>query len=435
MRDVGRLWLVVLVVDAVAMAILGHSLMPLTPQDLLWGVIVGTLIAWVELHPLNINDDGDLTVSALVEMVALLRLGLPATLIGVLLSEAAYCLLQRRPLIKTCFNSGQTIVALAVAYHVWMGVGGRPGTLSIHAFALALTFIVVNTLLVSSILALSQRQPLWRTWIARNRDTLAYSTILAIGGLAFGGLILSYNWLGLGLAAVLLLCLQAVLAQASFNLRTLKVRFLQTVRVTMTALEYRDPYTYGHSSRVAGWCRKIAAEMGLPPEEVERIELGGLVHDVGKVGVPDQVLNKPGALTPEEFEQIKAHTLIGERIILGMEGMEQVAAMARHHHLFYNGDPRGYPDAQIPGRDTYIGSRILSVADSWDAMTADRPYRRALPVEQAVVQLQHGRGTQFDPGVVDTFLRVLAAEGLLTGPVPLAVPEGRDEAHGRAQAS
>lgn len=428
-----RLWPFVLTVDGVALALVARSLRDLTPRALAWGILVAAVYVWLELHPLNINDEGDLTVSALVEIVALMRLGLPATLIGVILAEAVYGLIKGRPTIKTLFNAGQIVISLAAGHYALILAGGVPGRLSVHAFALGLTYVVVNTLLVAQVLSLAQGQPLLRTWAGLNRDTLAYSTILVTGGLAFSGLVLTYDWLGLALAAVLVLCLQAVLAQASLNLRTLKVRFLQTVRVLMTALEYRDPYTYGHSGRVSAWCRKIAMEMGLPPEEVDRIELGGLIHDVGKVGVPDMILNKPAALTAEEFEQIKAHTLIGERIILGMEGMEQVAAMARQHHLHYNGDPRGYPDP-VAGRDTYIGARILAVADAWDAMTADRPYRRALSPEHALSQLLLHRGTQFDPDVVDSFVRVLRKEGLIAAATVAAAPEARGGAHGRVQA-
>ena len=426
-----RTWLYVLGLDIIAMAVLGNSLAHSLPHQLLWGLVIAAISIWAEMNPLRVNDDGDMTVSGLLHIASLLFIGLPTTLLGVCLAEVAYGIIQRRPAIRTMFNAGQTVITVAVAHWAFIQVGGQDSTLTVHALVLALVYVPVNTLLVASILSLAQRQPLWSTWVGLNKDTLAYSVILSTGGLAFGGLILAYDWFGVFMVVVLIICLRAVLAQASLNLRSMKVQFKNTIKVLMTALEYRDPYTYGHSSRVATWCRKIAEELEHPPTEVDLIELGGLLHDVGKVGVPDSVLNKPATLTREEYEQIKAHPLIGERIILGMEGMEGVhrlAAMARQHHVFYDGDSRGYPSEEDQDA-VYRGSRILSVADAWDAMTAERTYRAALSCEEAVTNLLEGRGTQFDPAVVDAFLQILVREQIV--PPNVAHPGGRNSDHVR----
>ncbi|MCR4424672.1 MAG: HD domain-containing protein [Firmicutes bacterium] len=422
-----RLWPYVLGLDAAALVVLGYSLVDLAPSDVFWGIVVAAVFTWAELYPLNISDDGDLTVGGSVQIAALLFFGLKAPAIGALIGEVAYSIAQRRPVIKTCFNSAQTVLCLAVSYAVFTGVGGRPGELSVHAVALTLAFIFANTLLVSWILSLSEHEPLWRSWVSLNRDTLAYSAILGVGGMAFAGLLLSYGLLGLALVVALVICLRTVLFQASSNLKSLKNQFVQTVRVLMTALEYRDPYTYGHSSRVAVWCGKIAREMGLDRDEIDRVELGGLLHDVGKVGVPDFVLGKPGRLTEDEFEKIRSHPLIGEKILLGMEGMEAAAAMAKQHHMRHDGSPRGYPP-DLPENGTYIGSRILGVADAWDAMMSDRPYRGALSTDAAVAELLANKGTQFDPEVVDAFIAVLRREGVITdgyGGNESAAREGR----------
>jgi|GEM_PF-6040732 len=408
-----RLWVWVILLDIAALALLKQGLVGLHLSDLAWGLLIAAINAWAELSPLNLNEDGDLTVSAVVQLASLLVLGLRPTLVGVLVGELAFSLMQKRPLIKTLFNMAQTVVSVALAHWVLLLVGGVDGSLTIHAVPMALIYVLTNTTLVAWILSLVQQQSFWRVFLHLNQDTLAYSIILSISGLAFGGLMLTYSWLGLAMTGILLLCLRAVLAQAGYNLRAMKSRFMHTIKVITTALEYRDPYTYGHTSRVATWCRKIALEMELPPGEVDLIELGGTLHDVGKVGVPDAILNKPGALSPEEYEKIKEHPLIGERIILGMQDMEQVdrlAAMARQHHLYFDRSSRSYPEAPAD-EQLYIGSRILSVADAWDAMTADRPYRRALSRDEAIARLQACKGTQFDPAVVDLFLQVLEREG------------------------
>ena len=412
MARLARIWAYVLVVSTAALGVFGYSLVDLTPQGLLWGLVGAIVNVLVELYPLNINDDGDLTLGGAVDITLLLVFGLAPALISIVAGEVAYTLIKRRPVVKSLFNGGQTVLSATAGYWIFVGSGGTPGQLSAHAFAMALTYTMVNTLAVSSILSLAQGQPFWSTWVGLNRNTLAYSIILGVSGMAFAGLVITYGWLGLLLVVILMLCLQAVLTQASLSVRNMKKRLVQTIRVLTSALEHRDPCTLGHSARVSELCRKTAIEMGLSPIEVERIELGGLLHDVGKVGVPDVVLNKPGRLTAEEYKQIKTHTLIGEQILLGIEGTEPLANMAREHHLFYDGSERGYPDRRA-SRDAYIGSRILSVADAWDAMTADRPYRQALLFSQALAQLYENRGVQFDPEVVDAFLRVLEAEGVL----------------------
>ncbi len=410
-----RLWPFVFVIDLIAAAIFFYSLRGSQTDivSILSQLLFALLFTLAELYPLNINEDGDMTVSSSLQIAALLIAGLKVTLIGLVIGGIVYGLIKNRPLIKTCFNTGQTIISSAVTYYLFTAVGGQAGHMTAHALIMPVAYMLPNTFLVSWILALSQGLPLWITWLELNKDTVAHSAILGIGGLTFAGLVLSYGWLGSMLVIVLVVFLRTILYQASLNLRTMQARFLQTVKVLMTALELRDPCTHGHSSRVAVWCRKIAQEMGLPPKEVEMIEMGGLMHDVGKVGVPDTILNKQGKLDSAEFELIKNHTSFGEQILLGMEGMERVASMARQHHLFFNGDKRGYND-EIAGESIYIGSRILGVADSWDAMTTDRPYRKALSADEALIELIQNKGTQFDPKVVDAFLRVLQREGVIS---------------------
>lgn len=423
-----RLWAFVGVLGAVALVLLGLGLQGLQPVHLAWAALVAAVLTWSELYPLNVSEDGELTMSALIQIACLVGLGPQASLLGALLAEVAYGLLYRRPAIKTTFNAAQIVVSVWLAQRAFIAVGGTNGSLTIEAVALALVYIVVNTGLVAVALALSQGRSLWTTWLELNRDTLGYSVILTIGGLAFAGLALSYGALGLVTGSVMLWCLRSVLSQANQSVRTTRAQLVQTVKVIMTAVEYRDPYTYGHGSRAALLCRRIAAHLGLPPQEVDLIELGGLLHDLGNVGVPDAILNKADPLTPEEFNLVKAHPVIGERIILGMEGVlgvERLAAMARQHHMFYNGDLRGYPEPHA-GETLYVGARILSVADAWDAMTTDRPYRSALPRGQALLHLLAGRGTRFDPAVVDALVAVLEREDGLTRPTGI---EGEEPAY------
>lgn len=416
-REVGdtlrRSWSFVILLDIIAVIVSGYYLQYTTFPSFYCGLIIGILYVLGELYPLDLFQDGDLTLGGLIQVVAILVFGIEATLIGVLLGEFLYGSIRNRPFIKTLFNYAQTVISTTIAYYVFLVLGGKTGTLTIQSLFIPLVFVFVNTLLVSAILAISHRQYIWQAWKMLNKDTLPYSTIISIGGLAFSGLLLSYGIFGLILVIILVISLWNILFQAGYSISAMKKRYKQTIQVLMTALEYRDPSTYGHSSRVSILCRKIAIEMNLSPAEVEKIELGGLMHDIGKVGVSDLILNKPSRLTQEEYEQIKAHTVNGERLLMEMDGMEYIATMAKQHHLYYNGDTRGYPD-EVPSKDVVIGSRILTVADAWDAMTTKRYYRSPFTTVEAVLELKRCSGKQFDPIVVSAFMQVLIHEGLIS---------------------
>ena len=147
----------------------------------------------------------------------------------------------------------------------------------------------------------------------------------------------------------------------------------------------------------------------MPQGEQEELVYLCLLHDIGKIGIPDHILNKPGKLTPEEFEIMKRHAEIGEKIISPLEALKKLKPLIRHHQEFYNGT--GYPDG-LHGEAIPLACRILAVVDTFDAMTTDRPYRKALPVEAAIAELHRCSGSQFDPKIVDVFIRILEKEAL-----------------------
>ncbi|MFT8319703.1 MAG: HD domain-containing phosphohydrolase [Bacillus sp. (in: firmicutes)] len=177
--------------------------------------------------------------------------------------------------------------------------------------------------------------------------------------------------------------------------------------VLSTALDARDPYTSGHSVRVADFSRQIGMELGLSIIEVNKLFKTALLHDIGKIGVPDRVLLKEGALTEEEFAYIKAHPVIGEKILKQVKPENQILYLlpgVRSHHERFDG--KGYPDGK-KGNDIPMFGRIIAVADSYDAMTSNRPYRKGMPREKALSILLNGRGTQWDSEIVNAFIRSL----------------------------
>lgn len=192
------------------------------------------------------------------------------------------------------------------------------------------------------------------------------------------------------------------------------------IRTLAQALEARDHYTQGHSSRVSDVAVALARELGLSREEQEVLRHGCLLHDIGKINVPDAILRKPGALTDEEFEMMKKHPVIGETICRPLIFARPFLDIIRHHHERWDG--RGYPDG-LKGDEISLHARITAIADTWDAMTTDRPYRAALPMTVAFSRLEEGAGTQWDPELIRQFLRVMRrrVEGNLDG-----VPETKE---------
>ena len=174
------------------------------------------------------------------------------------------------------------------------------------------------------------------------------------------------------------------------------------VRSFVSSLDAKDPYTRGHSERVALIARRIGKEMGLPDDELKTIHLSGLLHDIGKIGVDDQILRKAGRLTNEEFDQVKKHPMIGYNILSGLKNLKHVLPGVRNHHENFDGS--GYPDG-LAGEEIPQLARILAVADGYDAMGSDRPYRKGMPVERIDGIFREGAGTQWDARILDAYFR------------------------------
>ncbi len=190
----------------------------------------------------------------------------------------------------------------------------------------------------------------------------------------------------------------------------LRIGYVQTIRALAEAVDAKDAYTRGHSERVGVYASKLGRELGLPREVIERIYISGLLHDVGKIGIPDRIITKPDRLTPEEYEEIKRHPEIGARILQPVAFLADVVPCVRHHHEWFDGSERGYP-SRLVGDQIPLPSRIILVADTLEAMTSDRPYRKGLPLERVLGELRDFSGTQFDPICVDAMLRLLERDG------------------------
>lgn len=194
-------------------------------------------------------------------------------------------------------------------------------------------------------------------------------------------------------------------ASARFQILDLEDKYrnlaLALASTLVSLVDLRDAYTGGHSTRVASYSRMIATEMGLPDAEVERIILAASLHDVGKIGVPDHILLKEGRLTDEEMEHMRRHSEFGWTVLRSFNGFEEASLMLLHHHERMDG--KGYP-GNLMGHDIPLGARVIAVSDTYDALTTNRPYRKARSHEEAVKEIVRCSGAQHDPRVVDAFV-------------------------------
>lgn len=198
---------------------------------------------------------------------------------------------------------------------------------------------------------------------------------------------------------------QAAIAIENARLfESLEEIYIEVITALASAIDARDAYTHGHSNRVMEYSVAIAEEMGLSPAEVDIIRNASILHDVGKIGIKEKILKKPGLLTEEERREMEYHPFIGTRILQSVKLLEPVMPLVYHHHERFDGT--GYPDG-LKGEEIPLGSRIIAVADAFESMTSDRPYRKALPLEEALAELKRGAGKQFDPQVVQVFLKLV----------------------------
>ncbi len=373
-------------------------------------VVIGALALLVlaEFAPVRLPGGGQMTAGTMVDLPVLLMIGpFWTAVVDVAAALLVQGLFQRRPLERITHNAAIYVLGCFGASAAFVATGGHIGSIAFPADALALaagglTFFAINSFCVSTAIGLTEGPSPWRIW-QRNflSGILHHLAFVALGMLG------AVVWSRTGAAGLLLVALPVLVSRHAFQLSVeLKSDLKDFVRTLTEVLEEVDPYTRHHSVRVSEYSVRLARGLRRPEREVEEIEYAALVHDLGKIGPQHQyILQKPGALSHEEQRTLRAHPAAGAEIVAKVRTLRRVAEIVRAHHE--RPDGQGYPFG-LRSEDVPVGARILNVADAFDAMTSDRPYRRALPVEAALRELERGAGTQFAADVVHCLLRLHA---------------------------
>ncbi|GAC1328790.1 MAG: HD-GYP domain-containing protein [Mycobacteriales bacterium] len=374
----------------------------------------------VVTHTAGTRTDANLGVSLafVVGMAAVLVLGPPGAL---LVGLSAVFVVRPLALVKRLFNAamyGLAGLASAGGYAAVHGVVGHlsaadfPRVLLTSAIASSVYF-VVNMALITGIMALISGNSLQHEWWGR----FAWMTFNYLGYGLFGLLMAVLYYQGGVVVSVLVLLPLVVAREAFANYVRLQAAYESTVRSLVKAVETKDHYTRGHSERVARGSEMIARASGMREDRVTTIRYAGLLHDVGKLGVPTRVLQKTGRLDDGEFEAVQVHPGRGVEILRDIDFLREATQGVLHHHERMDG--RGYPMG-LAGYDIPEFARIICVADAFDSMTSTRSYSSAKPIPDAVAELRRCAGTQFDPVFVEAFIGALTATGwqLPTEPAP-----------------
>ena len=376
-------------------------------------IILFTLAIFIaDLYPIRLPtaDNAEVTVSCVFKTAAAIVYGpvvaVPATFLGTLLAEMA----MHRDWHKAIFNVGEmtlTASAMSLVYEVFH-TGGRMPFASIRNAAAVMgmvsSYALLNTGLVGAIMSLAGGAPFWRVWRSNFKESVWNNlTIIPMGAVV--ATLWIYNFW-----SVLFLVLPLVVVRRSFQfIGELQIQTRETLVRMADAIDRRDPSTFQHSQRVAFYAEAIAKGMGVSSDEAETIRMAGRLHDLGKIGMSNGLLFKPGRFDEAEMAEFQRHPVISAELVKSFRLFREGQSLILHHHERYDGT--GYPD-RLKSGEVPFGSRVLAVADAFDAMTSRREYRSPLSTEQAIAELVRCRGTQFDPLVADVFIQMLHGDEL-----------------------
>lgn len=431
-----------IIVTGIAFTVLGFGLnIHYDPVALLLLVV---LAAIAELFLVDVYSSTTISVSVAISFAAALIGGIPAVVLVSTVVALIHYIHKRPAIYKTAFNWATDILAGSVPALFFHALGiplslANLAVLALPVIIAAFVYFGIQSILSSAAIGLSQRMSMLNVWREQFRWLTGHYLALC-----FMGLILSIAYAALGPVGIIVFAIPIVMMRYSQkqyvdrtegNMRDLRrmnqelQRMNQELAIAnhevITAsnairdlnnelfltlakiIDARDPYVSIHATKVADYAVAIAKDMGLSPEQVEEIRQAGFFHDIGKIGISEQVLHKPGSLTEEEYDYVKAHVTLGGSFLETCQSLRHLAPYVRHHHERWDGT--GYPD-RLRGEQIPLEARILAVCDAVEAMVSDRPYHKAMPMSQVLDEIKSCAGSQFDPAVVGAFERIVQAE-------------------------
>ena len=403
-----RLLLAIVCVSAVLFLALSEWYIPSFADGHFWNAVVAFAILGIAsdsafIPSPRISSSGIGSSVVFIPFLAAVLLFPPPwpAVIALITGIVSQLLVRRKTLVRAAFNTAQYMLLVELGRLTYVSLGGHVGfdkvQMSFVAFAaLVIVFFIVNQTAVSLAVFLTTEIPFREAWNKIAGSSLLYDLVSSSLAIVLAYLYIHFQILGL---AALVLPLFFIRHMYQMNLQVERVN-RELLELMVKSIEARDPYTSGHSVRVAEYARQIAREAGLPPKLVDQVGTAALLHDVGKIYEEfAPLLRKEGRLTPEERMLMEGHPVRSAELASTIaEFRGKVQTDIRNHHENYDGT--GYPDGLV-GENIPIGSRIIMVADTLDAMTTDRPYRKALSLSKALEEMTRHSGRQFDPQLVE----------------------------------
>lgn len=386
-------------------------------RDVAWPQLALSLVFVVLASPLKVDIPGvvgTLSINYLVTLLAMSFLPLPALLLVAATGSLTQCvwLSKATPsVLRTLFSVAGTMISAAAGFTAFHepSVRSISENVALLYFVGSLTYFFVNTMLISLVLSLTNEKPAFRHWYENFFFTAPQYLICAVLAWAFSVVFERLGW-----EVAVLLLPTAYLVERSYRIylgrlageqkqaKRMAELHLRTIKALALAIDAKDETTHDHLRRMQVYATEMGRELGLAEDEIQALNTAALLHDIGKLAVPEYIISKPGKLTAEEFEKMKVHPTVGAEILEAVEFPYPVVPIVRSHHERWDGS--GYPEA-LQGEAIPLGARILAVVDSLDALASDRQYRAGIPLEDAVRVIAEDSGKKFDPRVVEVLVR------------------------------
>jgi HD-GYP domain-containing protein (c-di-GMP phosphodiesterase class II) len=400
----------VYLVFIVGLSVSTYILLNYRDVSLLGVVLFGVLIFAADNLSAPLPKTGSVSVNFGISLASLIIFG-PSTAIIVTFISIFNIreFVKRVPYYRHLFNAGQYLIAMGIASLVFETIYNHEATFFFDPrnigfiLAAAYIFFFLNTLLTAGAISISEGINFGNVWVFNFAWLVPFQLFLAAMAIAISFLYIQYSPFTL-----LFTSLPLMIAQYTYLLRVKERRaLLASILQIVKIVEAKDPYTAGHSVRVAEYSEKIARKLKMNEYDTELLVNLANLHDLGKIQVDLSVLNKPGSFNKSDWEEVKKHPRIGYNIVKEITFLQSEATAILHHHERIDG--KGYPNG-LKGDELSPFAKILNAADSYDAMTTDRPYRRALTNDEAILELKNNSGTQFDPKIAETLIEIIKEE-------------------------